>query len=110
SRCTDGGGGTFSTGVHEQAIKELCRLCVSRSVQCGDCGNQRSIKAAASGAVMEDHVKDLLNFERAGNYDERQKAALAYAEAITWHLNADDAFWERLHRHFSEPGDRLGRS
>src|SRR6266853_1272323 len=27
----------------------------------------------------------------------------AYAEAITWHLNTDDAFWERLHRHFSEP-------
>jgi hypothetical protein len=52
---------------------------------------------------MEDHVKDLLNFEKSGNYDERQKAALAYAEAITWHLNTDDAFWDRLHRHFSEP-------
>lgn len=34
---------------------------------------------------------------------DRQKAALAYAEAITWHLATDDAFWERLHRHFSEP-------
>jgi len=52
---------------------------------------------------MEDHVKDLLNFEKSSNYDERQKAALAYAEAITWHLNTDDAFWDRLHRHFSEP-------
>jgi hypothetical protein len=52
---------------------------------------------------MEDHVKDLLNFEKSGNYDERQKAALAYAEAITWHLNTDDAFWDRLHGHFSEP-------
>ena len=34
---------------------------------------------------------------------ERQKAALAYAEAITWHLDTDDAFWERLHKHFTEP-------
>src|SRR2546427_5106484 len=52
---------------------------------------------------MEDHVRDLLNFEKSANFDERQKAALAYAEAITWHLNTDDAFWERLHGHFGEP-------
>ena len=53
--------------------------------------------------VCDHSIKELLNFEKSGNYDERQKAALAYAEAITWHLNTDDAFWERLHRHFNEP-------
>lgn len=92
----------FRNGVLEHAIKELCRLYVSRSVQCEYCGNQRSVKAAQSGAVIEDHVKDLLNFESSKNYDDRQKAALAYAEAIVWHLQADDAFWERLYRHYSE--------
>ena len=86
----------------DHAIKELCRLYVSRSVQCDYCGNQRSIKAAAAG-VIEDHVKDLLNFEKSANYSDKQKAALSYAEAITWHLETDDAFWERLYRHFSEP-------
>ena len=75
---------------------------MSRSVQCDYCGNQRSIKAAASG-MIEDDVRDLLKFEKSTRYDDRQKAALAYAEAITWHLDTDDAFWERLHRHFSEP-------
>src|SRR5204862_7815862 len=92
----------YRNGVLDHGIKELCRLYVSRSVQCEYCGNQRSVKAAASG-VIEDHVKDLLDFEKSTNYDERQKAALAYAEAITWHLDTDDAFWERLHKHFSEP-------
>ena len=29
--------------------------------------------------------------------------ALAYAEAITWDLETDDAFWGRLRTHFSEP-------
>ena len=29
---------------------------------------------------------------------------MACAEAITWRLTPDDAFWERLHRHFSEEG------
>jgi alkylhydroperoxidase family enzyme len=72
-------------------------------VQCEYCGNQRSVKATTSGALIEDHVMDLLNFEQSKQYNELQKAALAYAEAIAWHLNPDDAFWERMHRHFSEP-------
>ncbi len=93
----------FRTGVLAHAIKELCRLYVSRSVSCEYCGNQRSVKATTSGALIEDQVLDLLNFEKSTKYNERQKAALAYAEAIVWHLNTDDAFWERMHRLFSEP-------
>jgi alkylhydroperoxidase family enzyme len=93
----------FHTGIADHAIKELCRLYVSRSVLCEFCGNQRSIKAAKTGDVAEDHVKDLINFESSDRYDERQKAALSYAEAITWDLPVDDKFWARLHKHFSEP-------
>ena len=92
----------FHRGVADHAIKELCRLYVSRSVLCEFCGNQRSIKAAKSG-VVEDQVKDLINFESSTLYNEKQKAALSYAEAITWDLPTDDAFWARLHQHFSEP-------
>ncbi len=92
----------FRNGVCDHAIKELCRLYVSRSVQCEYCGNQRSIQARAKG-VIEDQVRDLLEFEKSTRYDARQKAALAYAEAITWRLETDDAFWERLSRHFGEP-------
>jgi alkylhydroperoxidase family enzyme len=93
----------FRIGVLDHCIKELCRLYVSRSVTCEYCGNQRSMKATASGALIEDQVRDLLNFEKSMKYNERQKAALAYAEAIVWHLNTDDAFWKRMHRQFSEP-------
>ena len=92
----------FHRGVCDHAIKELCRLYVSRSVQCDYCGNQRSIKAAGAGMVEED-VKDLLNFEKSTRYGDREKAALAYAEAITWHLETGDAFWDRLNRYFKEP-------
>ena len=53
----------FHTGIADHGIKELCRLYVSRSVLCEFCGNQRSIKAAKAGAVVEDHTKDLINFE-----------------------------------------------
>ena len=91
----------FREGVCDHAIKELCRVYVSRSVKCEYCGNQRSIKAAKQGAIEADYL-DLLNFERSARLDERQKAALAYAEMITWDLPSDDAVWTRLHEHFSE--------
>jgi alkylhydroperoxidase family enzyme len=92
----------FKNGVADHAIKELCRIYVSRSVLCEFCGNQRSIKAAAQGLIEEDY-RDLINFESSSRYDERQKAALSYAEAIPWDQPVDDAFWARLHKHFSEP-------
>jgi alkylhydroperoxidase family enzyme len=92
----------FKNGVCDHAIKELCRVYVSRSVKCEYCGNQRSEKAAGQG-LREGQYDELLNFERSERFDDRQKAALAYAEAITWRLETDDAFWERMHRNFSEP-------
>ena len=48
--------------------------------------------------LTEGKYDDLLNFEFSDQYDERQKAALAYAEAITWHLDTDDDFWNRLYQ------------
>ena len=92
----------FHNGVCDHAVKELCRLYVSRSVKCEFCGNQRSIKAAKAG-LEEMQYDDLLNFEKSERYDDRQKAALSYAEAITWRLDTDDAFWERLYKYYSEP-------
>ena len=93
---------TFKNGVADHAIKELCRIYVSRSVKCEYCGNQRSMKAAKQGIVEDDYF-DLLNFEKSTRYSDRQKAALTWAEAITWDLPADDKLWARLHAHFSEP-------
>jgi alkylhydroperoxidase family enzyme len=92
----------FKQGVADHNIKELCRVYVSRSVKCEYCGNQRSVKSARAG-LLEDDYRDLIDFERSDRFDERQKAALSYAEAITWDLPTDDKFWARLHRHFSEP-------
>ena len=92
----------FRNGILDHSIKELCRVYVSRSVKCEYCGNQRSIRGSQQG-LDEAHYDDLVNFEKSTRYNDRQKAALAYAEAITWRLDTDDAFWERLYRHFSEP-------
>jgi len=92
----------FRDGICDHAIKELCRVYVSRSVKCEYCGNQRSEQARAQG-LSEGQYDDLLNFEKSERLSEREKAALAYAEAITWRLESSDALWERLDEHFSEP-------
>ena len=37
-------------------------------------------------------------------FDDRERAALAWAHAVAWNADdADDALWERLHTHFTEP-------
>jgi len=88
----------YRDGVVEHDLKELCRVYVSRSLKCEYCGNQRS----GAASIAEGKLDELMNFESSASYDERQRAALSYAEAITWRLDPDDAFWHRLHSNFTE--------
>ena len=92
----------FREGILDHSLKELCRVYVSRSVKCEYCGNQRSEKGR-QGGLYEGKYDELLNFESSDSYSDREKAALAYAEAIVWTGEADDALWERLKEHFNEP-------
>jgi alkylhydroperoxidase family enzyme len=91
----------FRTGIVDHPVKELCRVYVSRSVKCEYCGNQRS-EGGREGGLVEGKYDELLNFESSETYTEREKAALAYAEAIVWTGEADDALWDRLEAHFDE--------
>jgi hypothetical protein len=66
-------------GSVEPAIKELCARYLA-----GD--------------------EDLVDAGEAEAYDERERAALGWAEAIAWDPElADDDLWERLHANFTEP-------
>jgi alkylhydroperoxidase family enzyme len=91
----------FHSGVCDHAIKELCRVYISRTVKCEFCGNQRSTKATTAG-LQEAQYDELLNFESSDKYDDRQKAALAYAQAIAWGEDDLDSLWARLRAHFTE--------
>ena len=54
--------------------------------------------------MTESEYDDLIDFRRSGRYDDRERAALRWAEAIAWDPgSADDDLWSELHRHFSEP-------
>ena len=93
---------TFENGVLDHEIKELCRLYISKTVECEYCGAQRS--ELAGPAVTEMKVDELVDFERSDRYGSRERAALRYAQAIAWDAGlADDQVWADLHRHFTEP-------
>jgi alkylhydroperoxidase family enzyme len=92
----------FREGVCDHEIKELCRVYISRAVNCEYCGNQRSVQASRRG-LGEGKFDELVNFETSHRYSDREKAALAYAEAIAWRVPTNDAFWKRMHHYYSEP-------
>lgn len=64
---------------------------------------QRSVRSG-SGGIPEAKYAKLLHFEESDAFTEREKAALTYTSAIIWNAElADDALWEKLRHHFSNP-------
>ena len=98
----------FRNGVLDHAIKELCRVYISRTVNCEFCGNQRSVKGSQQGLRRGAVRRPPQLRVRPTGYDDRQKAALAYAQAIAWNEDDLDGLWCRLHAHFTER--RAGRA
>lgn len=96
---TDAWQKTFVEGVVPHELKELCRVYVTKTVECGYCSAQRSSHADVDESVYD----DLLEYESSPLYSDREKAALAYTDAIVWNPDlADDAVWTRLHRWLSD--------
>jgi AhpD family alkylhydroperoxidase len=93
----------FREGVLDHRIKELARVYVAKSLECGYCAGQRSHLGAEQG-LTEREYDDLIFFRDSDRYDGRERAALRWAEAIAWDPDsADDDLWAELHTHFSEP-------
>lgn len=93
----------FRDGVLDHKVKELARVFIAKSLDCGYCAGQRSHIAAAQG-VTEREYDELIEFRTSERFSRREKAALRWAEAIAWDPGlANDELWEELHAHFSEP-------
>ena len=91
----------FRDGVLDHSIKELARVFVAKSLDCGYCAGQRSHLAAD---LTEREFDDVIEFRDSEKFSPREKAALLLAEAIAWDPGmADDAVWDALHANFTEP-------
>ena len=64
---------------------------------------ERELKDLCARHLAEDE-EVLAHADDPDRYDERQRAALAWVDAIAWDSEgADDALWQRLHSAFTEP-------
>jgi AhpD family alkylhydroperoxidase len=94
---------TFREGVLDHSVKELARVFIAKSLDCGYCAGQRSHLGAQAG-LSEREFDDVIEFRESTLLGDREKAALKWAEAIVWDPNlADDVLWDELHTHFTEP-------
>lgn len=73
------------------AMREGCTFC-------SDLTRAEAIRAR----IGRERFRDLLDYESSEHFSARERAALAYAEAVQRSLHVEDAVLERLRRHFEE--------
>ncbi|MBI2319276.1 MAG: carboxymuconolactone decarboxylase family protein [Betaproteobacteria bacterium] len=86
----------------EPALRSLVSVHVSRINWCAFCVDINSANGLKRG-VTETQLAALAQFDASPCFGERDKAALAYAEAMTRpERRVDDALMARLKRHFDD--------
>jgi AhpD family alkylhydroperoxidase len=86
----------------EPALRTLVTVRVSQINWCAFCVDINSATALKRG-LTEAHLEALPRFEKSPLFDDRTKAALAYAEAVTYSdRRVDDALMARLRSHLDD--------
>jgi AhpD family alkylhydroperoxidase len=86
----------------EPALRSLLTVRVSQINWCAFCVDINSATGLKRG-ISEDQLAVLENFESSPLFDARQKAALAYAEAMTrTGAGVDDRLMQRVKNHFDD--------
>jgi alkylhydroperoxidase family enzyme len=105
--------GGYSSAVYEKSALglrefEAARITVARINQCAICMGWRTARDVPGRADDPNEIPESFYEEVGvrGNLDglgERERLAAEFAERyVSDHLSMDDAFWDRLHAHFSD--------
>jgi AhpD family alkylhydroperoxidase len=88
----------------EPALLHLVRMRASMINGCAYCLDMHS-KDARAGGETEQRLYELSAWREAPFYNDRERAALAWTEAVTLiaESHAPDEHFDELRRHFSEP-------
>jgi len=88
----------------EPPLRSLVQVRVSQINWCAHCVDINSALALERG-LSEEKLKSLPKFSESAAFDEKEKAALEYAEAVTdSNRRTSAALIARLRRHFSDDG------
>lgn len=87
----------------ERSLLELVRLRTSQINDCGQCRDLFTDDAQSSGQSPE-RLDALQNWRESGKFNDREKAALAWTEAITSSSRnvAANALYDSVRKHFDE--------
>lgn len=87
----------------EKPLRELVRLRVSQVNGCAYCADMH-VSDARKGGEDERRLATLVAWRETLFFSERERAALAWAEAVTLvsHDHVPDAVWQEAHEHFSD--------
>ena len=90
-------------GVLPHKLKEMCRIKISVAHQCGYCSTVRSNVAKAEG-LTEGMIDDLFDYAGSKQFNDREKAALHYADLFKQgeHAINKDEVYADLAEHFSD--------
>lgn len=91
----------FTQGRLPVRLKELVRIRMSVAEECGYCSSLRSKRAQAEG-LTEEVVVQMVDIDGAPDLDEREKAALRYADLYRRDEIGTDEVFDELRRHFDD--------
>jgi len=85
----------------DKELRFLLQIKVSSEHGCTFCADLY-LAEALRARIGRERFRDLPEFATSTSFSAREKAALAYAEALTRSLHVPDAVWTRLAEHFDE--------
>jgi AhpD family alkylhydroperoxidase len=91
----------MTEGLLPIRLQELVRIRMSVAEECGYCSSLRS-KPAQDAGLTEEIVVQMVDLDNAPDIDEREKAALRYADLYRRGEIDSDQVFEDLRQHFSD--------
>jgi AhpD family alkylhydroperoxidase len=91
----------MTEGLLPIRLQELVRIRMSVAEECGYCSSLRS-KPAQEAGLTEEIVVQMVDLDNAPDLDEREKAALRYADLYRLGAIDSDQVFADLRRHFSD--------
>jgi AhpD family alkylhydroperoxidase len=88
-------------GPLDATLQELVKIRASQLNGCAFCIGQHMNAARARG-VTEDRISQLNGSLESSLFNEAERAALAYADAVTLLEDVSDELWEMLKNHFAD--------
>jgi AhpD family alkylhydroperoxidase len=91
-------------GPLDETVRELVKLRVSQINGCVFCVDMHGREARRIG-VSEDRILQLTVWQESELFEERERAALAYAEAATRREHVTDELWESVRKQFPDEAE-----